>query len=79
MTRDIMLDLETLDTRPSAVIVSIGAVEFDTNGPNPLREFYRVLQLPPQLSRGRTECPETLAWWSRQSEAIGRWSTPITG
>lgn len=63
-----MLDLETLDTRPSAVIVSIGAVEFDTNGPNPLREFYRVLQLPPQLSRGRTECPETLAWWSRQSE-----------
>ncbi len=68
MTRDIMLDLETLDTRPSAVILSIGAVEFDTDGPIAGREFYRVLTLSQQLVRGRTESAETIAWWSRQSD-----------
>lgn len=68
MKRHIMLDLETLDTRPSAAIVSIGAVEFDTDGPIAGREFYRVLQQPQQLILGRTESAETLRWWSQQSE-----------
>lgn len=63
-----MLDLETLDTLPSAVILSIGACEFDLDGPIAGREFYRVLSLPQQLSRGRTTSDDTLAWWRQQSD-----------
>lgn len=63
-----MLDLETLDTLPSAVILSIGACEFDLDGPIAGRQFYRVLSLPQQLSRGRTTSDDTLAWWREQSD-----------
>lgn len=62
-----MLDLETMDTKPSAVILSIGAVEFNLDGPVAGREFYAVLETLPQVRAGRTESEATREWWSRQS------------
>jgi hypothetical protein len=60
----IMLDLETLDTKPTAVLVSIGAVVFD-----PHRglggEFYQAVKQDPQP--GRTISERTVQWWSEQS------------
>ena len=32
MANDIMIDIESLDTRPDCVILSIGAVRFDPRG-----------------------------------------------
>lgn len=69
MSLGVMVDLETLDTAPTAVVLSIGAVEFDENGPLPGREFYRVLDLTLQKMRNRTVSQSTLDWWDRQSPA----------
>lgn len=66
----IMVDLETLDTKDSAVIVSIGAVVFDPNNPSPIfpaDTFYAVLHIGPQLANGRTISGATVKWWMEQS------------
>jgi len=66
----IMLDLETLDTRPSALIVALGAVKFDPNGSGVLQTFYRVPNdWGDQARHGRTLNPDTVAWWLKQSDA----------
>lgn len=65
----IMLDLETLDTAPSAVILSIGAVKFDPNTFEATDDFYAVLDLDSQVERGRTISPSTVIWWMRQADA----------
>ena len=66
----VMVDLETLGTRPGCVVLSIGAVRFD-----PLRDisgsptfFYGVLSSKEQETRGLEIDAETKAWWGRQSE-----------
>ncbi len=63
---DIMLDLETLDTSASAVILSIGACRFnrdeiDNEG------FYRAITLQSNMDEHRTISPSTLLWWMDQS------------
>lgn len=63
---NLMIDLETLDTRSSAVIVSIGAVVFDRK--SILRTGYWILDLEEQIKRGRTISSQTMAWWMKQSE-----------
>lgn len=72
-----MCDLETCDTKPSAVVISIGAVRFDKDG---LYEtFYRVLDIPSQVEAGRTKSDSTMAWWAQQSpEARAVLSAPMT-
>lgn len=67
----VMLDIETLDTSPSAVVASIAAVVFRPGkGSGPSR-FYALDDWQRQLNRGRTVGAETLRWWFKQSpEAI---------
>jgi hypothetical protein len=60
-----MFDLETLDTVPSAVILSIGAVLFERDG-NIMARFYRVIDTQSQLDAGRTVSQNTLLWWLQQ-------------
>lgn len=66
----ISLDLETYDTVPSAVVLSIGAVRFDAQGVRPER-YHAVLtgHLHSQLERGRTMGEDTVRWWDQQSQA----------
>lgn len=71
--REFMIDLETLDTRSTAVILSIGAVIWDTNvlGDGSLAyeivdRFYRTPDIDEQLARGRTVSQHTLFWWQWQ-------------
>lgn len=68
---DVMFDLETLDTKPSAVILSLGAVKFDPKqkgiDPNADRLSMR-LEIDPQTSMGRTVSDDTIAWWATQSK-----------
>jgi hypothetical protein len=60
----LMLDLETLSTRPTAVILSIGAAPFDLDGVRPPIRI--VLNISTQ--RNRHIDPNTVMWWMGQSE-----------
>jgi hypothetical protein len=71
---EMMFDLETLDTKPSAVVLSVGAVVWETMF-NPSTEelsyeiterFLRVLNIQEQVDRSRTVSQSTLLWWQRQ-------------
>ncbi len=67
-----MIDWETLDTKPSAVVLTLGAVKF-----NPYRgivgsKFYRRWTLASTQRLGLTMSPDTLSWWMTQSDAARR-------
>lgn len=59
----IVLDLETLSTKPNAAVISIGAVALDSEG-NFLGEFHQALN-PDQP--GRDVDLATIQWWESQS------------
>lgn len=65
---DVMLDLETLGTRPGCAILSIGAVAFDVDADALGPEFYVVVNRKSCESKGLVVDPDTVAWWSRQSD-----------
>lgn len=62
---NIMVDLETLDTKPGAIILSLGACVFDDSGIG--KTFYSVINLESCKSIGLTESQETLDWWAGQA------------
>jgi hypothetical protein len=70
MANDIMIDIESLDTTPDCVILSIGAVRFDPRG-NGVAE---KLELKPTVE-DQTEIynrrinDDTIRWWSEQNPA----------
>lgn len=71
---NIMVDLETLDTRQSAVVTSIGAVAFDPYAVGSFAigdRFYVELtgDLMEQQRHGRTISADTVLWWMRQGQA----------
>ena len=62
-----MIDLETLDTRPSCTVLSLGAVKFDaTNDSEPHSEMYLKIDIDDQDRLGRTTSDSTIEWWSKQ-------------
>ena len=65
------IDLETLSTKPDAVLLTIGAIKFDpfTNDP-PYNEFYYRANVDEQTAMGRHIEEGTLDWWSRQAPEI---------
>jgi hypothetical protein len=67
-TNNIMLDLETMDIRPSAVVLSIGMVKFDPVKRTLGDIYYRVLSSQDQLDMERTQSDSTVKWWSEQDK-----------
>lgn len=69
---DLMIDLETLDVRPTATILTIGAVKFDPFGDDvkdPVCEkFYCRVDVDSCDALGLTVSPATLEWWAQQSQ-----------
>ena len=69
---DVMLDLETLGTRPECVILTLGAVKFDPY--NIEREPGPGLYIRPdadeQIARGREVQEDTLLWWTKQNDEV---------
>ena len=72
-----MIDLETLGTRASSIILTIGAVRFDPNSLEGIKDvwpklavpwFYREVSLQSCIDLGMTFDADTLKWWMRQSE-----------
>ena len=68
----IMLDIETLDITPTAVILSIGAIVFDPKNPDSCNEvtdtntFFWAIDSKDQ--QGRTVSDDTVKWWSMQDK-----------
>lgn len=66
-----MIDIETLDTSPSATVLTVGACKFD---PHTLAEPHdKKLWRPAveqQLGAGRAVSEDTLQWWSKQDAHI---------
>ena len=65
----LMIDLETLGTKPNSVILSIGAVAFDENGIHD--EFYVNVDLENSMALGFSIDPSTVYWWLKQSSEAG--------
>ena len=62
---EMMIDIETLDVKPTAVVLSVGAVAFERSGQ--IRDrFYRVLDVQKQTKLGRTVSFDTVQWWMDQ-------------
>lgn len=81
----IMIDLETIGTRPGSAILTIGAVRFDPAATDfvdpqdsiPLSlptetAFYRRIDRDSCARLGLTEDADTLSWWSRQAPEARR-------
>lgn len=67
-----MVDIETKSTRPDAMILSIGAILFDPfqlNDPNELMQHSFYVNVSEDSQPNSHICPDTVEWWSRQSEA----------
>lgn len=59
-----MIDIETLDTKPSAVVLSIGIVLWGPDGVLDTRALYPSLS--EQAALGRTVSEGTVRWWLQQ-------------
>lgn len=69
MVKHLMIDLETLDTATTAIVLSIGVAAFNPNdiAAPPVPLFYRALNVESQRDVGRTESRATREWWAKQS------------
>lgn len=65
----IMIDLETLGTRPGCAIASIGAVAFDPNLGAVTETFYAAIDLDSCERAGLKAEIGTVGWWLRQGDA----------
>ncbi len=64
---ELMLDMEFLDTLPSAAILSIGAVWFDPHTGKLGNEFYTTVSADDCVRRhGMTISADTVRWWIEQ-------------
>lgn len=71
MSTSVMLDLETLGTRPDCVVLTLGAIKFDpfsTAEPGP--GIYFRLDIENQLALGRTVDDSTIEWWAQQDPRV---------
>ena len=62
-----MIDLETLDTKPSCTVLSLGAIKFNPfDESEPHSELYLKISVDDQDRLGRTTSDDTIAWWAKQ-------------
>lgn len=64
--QSIMIDIETLGTKPGCVVLSIGACEFSDKGVS--KEFYASINPESCTQWGLTIEPRTVLWWFDQSQ-----------
>jgi hypothetical protein len=69
---DIMLDIETLSTRPESVVLTLGAVKFDPWADEVDTEsgLYLRIDVDEQLALDRHVQQETVDWWGTQPEDV---------
>lgn len=67
-----MIDIETMDTETTAVVLSIGMVIYDPltivrSNISIMANMYYALDIREQVEKGRTIGADTMVWWSQQS------------
>jgi hypothetical protein len=68
---DVMLDIETLGTKPDCVVVTFGAVKFNPHSDSvPDSGMYVRLNADEQIAHGRSVEDDTLQWWMTQPEPV---------
>jgi len=68
MANDIMIDMETLDTSPYCVILTIGCVRFDPYGSGVVERLELRPTIEEQTEKyNRVINDDTIRWWSEQS------------
>jgi hypothetical protein len=71
MTTFAMIDIETLNTAPDSVILSVGAVKFNPyTHEDPYDHKHWRLDIDSQFELGRTVSESTLEWWGKQASHI---------
>ena len=70
--QNIMLDLETMGTNPDALILAIGAVEFDIEIGT---SFYVKIDIESAVKCGGVIDASTVLWWMKQNDAARRYIT----
>lgn len=71
MTKEMMVDIETLDVVPRAVVLSVAAVPFtQKDGAELDKAFMKRVELQPQFEIGRTVSEATLNWWFEQDKEV---------
>ena len=65
----VMVDLETLGNGSNAVIIAIGAVEFEATSGKLGREFYCVVDGQSCVDAGMKVDVSTVMWWMKQDTA----------
>ena len=72
MSTQVMVDIETLGTGSSAVILSIGAVKFDTDKPDLQDSFYVAIEPKTCTDFGLKIDADTVMWWLHPDRAPAR-------
>jgi hypothetical protein len=68
---DVMLDLETLSTRPDATICTFGACKFSPYNQNDIVDgIYFRINIDQQIELGRHVDDNTIEWWGKQAEDV---------
>jgi hypothetical protein len=67
---DLMIDIETLSIKPNAVVLTLGAVQFDPFSPVEtfFSETYFRFDIEEQLDLDRDVNEDTIEWWGKQSD-----------
>lgn len=65
----LMVDLETMDTAPSAAIVGLGACIFDPRSDTIADSYGCTISLEDNIKNKRTMSAGTVLWWLQQSQA----------
>jgi hypothetical protein len=66
--KNLMIDIETLGTRPNAPVTTIGACFFDPLTGEIGKEFYRKIDMADSMRFGTAD-PDTIKWWLKQDSA----------
>lgn len=72
MPEHIMLDLETMGTRPGALLLSIGAVRFNPWGRELGEKFHVGIEMQSAHASGMTIEASTLQWWMHDDRQPAR-------
>ena len=72
MFADVMVDLETMSSRPNAAIAAIGAVAFDMKNLTLGETFYTTIDLESCEKLGLHFSASTVSWWMRQGDQARR-------
>ena len=69
---DIMIDIETLGTRPQSVVLTIGAVKFDpwADDVDTDNGLYSRIDVDEQIALGRHVHQDVIDWWGKQAEDV---------